>query len=155
MQLFYHETGRSVGCKYCFDHGLDEKPSVESKCTSQSDQCLLTLDYAAITQYNYTAITLTLFYKSLFHWQSDVYRCGQTFPDSFLLQLMGTRSHLGYNLQLPLFFSFLSNLTADSFSNQSSPTHRFQRDLRLLCRQKILIMYTEIQGLGWVGVWLV
>lgn len=62
MKLFYHEIGRSVEFKYCFDLRLDEtqpeKPSIGAKSTSESNQCLLTLDFAVITQYNYTAITL-------------------------------------------------------------------------------------------------
>lgn len=134
MKLFYHEIGRSVEFKYCFDLRLDEtqpeKPSIGAKSTSESDQCLLTLDYAVITQYNYTAITLDFVLQVFIRSDVCVDASRQMFSDRFSLQLMGTRSHLGNNLQFSSFF--VSNLADDPFSNQMCPTHRFQRDPRLL-----------------------
>lgn len=148
-QLFYHRTGQTVGCKYCFDLGLDGKPSIEAKCTSQSTQCLLTLDYDVIIQYNYTAITLTLFYKSLFQWWSDLYvdtmRTDVSAADCRIFVII-----CSYCFPPP---QSLSNGTDDPLSNQTSPTNRFQRGPRLLYTQKILIVHIGIQRLAWVGAW--
>lgn len=75
------------------------------------------------------------------------------FPDQFSLQLMGTRLHLGNNLQLCSFFFLRPSQIWQMIPFQiKCVQHTDSRENRVyFFTQKILIVHFEIWGLGLVG----